>query len=117
MAYLYADLRLFRTLVNTEITIQNTRFAWHDEDWTVIPSGELDENGEPVPAGFVNDVNVVFPAPAPLDLIGVLNYVRLYVGIGNNRTHQGSSQALNLTLSITGQQVVFAPGSLTITLL
>lgn len=115
--YPLSDLRLYRTLVPTEITVSATRFNFNDIDWTMIPSGTSDENGDPIPAGWVNDGVVVFPKPAPLDLIGVLNHVRLYIGIATPRMHIGSSAPLNLTLSIVDDAVVFPPGELTITLL
>lgn len=115
--YPYADLRLYRTLVQTEITVWSTRFNYNNVTWTMVPSGQLDENNDPIPAGWTNDGNVVFPKPSTLDLLGMLNHVRLYVGLGDPRTHTGSSQALNLTPLIVSDSVVFPPGELTITLL
>lgn len=115
-AYPYADLRLFRTLVNTEITVFSTRFNFNNVTWTEVPSGELDENGESIPAGWTNDGNVVFPKPGPLDLLAVLNHVRLYAGLGDPRVHIGSSPPVDLNPYILNDEVVFTPGQLTITL-
>lgn len=110
--YLYGNLRLYRTIGGTEITNSLTRFVWNQAQWTMIPSGDLDADGDPIPAAWVNDVNIVFPKPDPLDLLGVVNHVRLYGWM--DQQHVASSGPLNLTLSIVGQQVVFAPGALTL---
>jgi hypothetical protein len=115
--HLYADLRLYRSLVNTEITTSATRFDFTSISWTIVPSGELDENGEPLASGFVNDGNVVFPKPGLLDLLSVVNHVRLYIGIGEPKVHYGSSPLLGLSTLVVGDAVVFPPGELTITLL
>jgi len=112
-------LRLYR-LDGTEITSPAGRFPWVVENWTFIPSGELDENGDPIYNGAVNDGIVAFPAPAPLDLGSAISHVRLYLNpLSGSYTHAASSDGILLVNFLTGliginQYVVFGAGELTL---
>lgn len=100
--------------MGTEITTAQGRFPWDSTKWTLLPDGGDDENGNPIPEAWTNDVNVVFPKPSSLDL-ALVSHVRLYAWFSQD--HLASSPALGLSTSVHGKSVTVAPGGLVLTML